>query len=263
MEGGDLFRFKIQHSKFNIRPRREGLTVPAPTVNDSIQMVASNAPLIPAGQKCPDTRARLLEAAAEVFAEVGYRKATVQEICRQAQANIAAVNYHFGDKRNLYMEVLRESHRRATEKFGPEPDLVTGTPAARLERFVGGFLRRILDPERPALHGRLMAREMMEPTGFLEEMMRRDIGPRHQRLEAIVRAIAGPGASAEQVRLGALSVLGQCVFFHHSRPVLNLLHPKRPFDHTQIEVLTAHITRFSMAALRGMTSPAPARRAKR
>jgi TetR/AcrR family transcriptional regulator, regulator of cefoperazone and chloramphenicol sensitivity len=224
-------------------------------------MHASKAPLIGPGQS-PDTRARLLEAAAEVFAEVGYSKATVQEICRLAKANIAAVNYHFGDKRNLYMEVLRESHRRATEKFGPEPDLDSGPAEVRLRRFVESFLRRILDPDRPARHGRLMAREMVEPTGVLEDLMRRDIGPRHARLEAIVRELAGPAASEEQIRLGALSVLGQCVFFHHSRPMLNLLHPEHRYDHTQIESLTDHISTFTLAALRGLAAPV-ARKVKR
>jgi AcrR family transcriptional regulator len=47
------------------------------------------------------TREALLEAAAQVFAELGFRAATVREICQRARANIASVNYHFGDKENL------------------------------------------------------------------------------------------------------------------------------------------------------------------
>src|SRR4030095_12192205 len=54
-----------------------------------------------------ETRQRLLEAAGEVFAARGFRAATVREICQRAQANLAAVNYHFGDKERLYAAVLQ------------------------------------------------------------------------------------------------------------------------------------------------------------
>ena len=51
--------------------------------------------------KTPETRERLLEAAGEVFAERGFREATVRGICKRANANNAAVNYHFGEKEEL------------------------------------------------------------------------------------------------------------------------------------------------------------------
>jgi AcrR family transcriptional regulator len=59
----------------------------------------------------PDkTRQRLLEAAGEIFAEQGFRKATVRDICARADANVASVKYHFGDKEKLYSEILRFAH---------------------------------------------------------------------------------------------------------------------------------------------------------
>ena len=64
-----------------------------------------------------ETRRQLLEAAGEVFATAGFRNATVREICRRAGANLAAVNYHFGDKEALYAEVLRYAQQKAFEKY--------------------------------------------------------------------------------------------------------------------------------------------------
>ena len=52
-----------------------------------------------------DTRENLLLAAGKVFADKGYEKATVREICKAAGvSNLAAVNYYFGDKERLYIE---------------------------------------------------------------------------------------------------------------------------------------------------------------
>ena len=63
------------------------------------------------------TRDRLLQVAAEMFADRGFKKVTIREISAAAQANVAAVNYHFGDKDALYravvqraIEVMRETN---------------------------------------------------------------------------------------------------------------------------------------------------------
>ena len=53
-----------------------------------------------------ETRQRVLEAAAHLFALRGFKKVTIRAICAAAHANVAAVNYHFGDKLGLYREVL-------------------------------------------------------------------------------------------------------------------------------------------------------------
>ena len=58
-------------------------------------------------EKDLETRARLLNAAARLFAEHGFARVTVRDICRKARANVAAVNYHFGGKDGLYQAVMR------------------------------------------------------------------------------------------------------------------------------------------------------------
>src|SRR5476651_996132 len=105
-----------------------------------------------------ETRLQLLEAAGEVFAEVGFRDATVREICRRAGANIAAINYHFGDKETLYLEVLRYAHGKALAKYPPMLDLPDDAlPEKKLRAFVHSMLQRIFDKGPTSWHGKLMS----------------------------------------------------------------------------------------------------------
>src|SRR4051794_32280307 len=108
---------------------------------------AQNEPKAESHGRCGE---RLLDAAGEVFAEVGYRDATIREICRRAGANVAAVNYHFGDKERLYSATLRHFANASMERFPIVPhDLPrNATPEQRLRAFVGSFLQRLFSDER-------------------------------------------------------------------------------------------------------------------
>jgi AcrR family transcriptional regulator len=66
------------------------------------------------------TKLRLLEAAGEEFAEKGFEGAKVRSICSRAGVNNAAVNYHFGDKEQLYVQAVLEAHRCGTELLPDE-----------------------------------------------------------------------------------------------------------------------------------------------
>src|SRR5262245_24821583 len=101
-----------------------------------------------------ETRERLLDAAARVFAARGFHQATVREICDLAKANIAAVNYHFQTKERLYAAVLQHTHHSAIEKYPPQMGL-TGrdTPRDRLRAFVRALLFRIFDAGPAACFG--------------------------------------------------------------------------------------------------------------
>src|SRR2546427_6256492 len=113
-----------------------------------------------ATHEASETYQRLLEAAGEIFAERGYRNATVREICRKAHANVAAVHYHFRDKDALYAAVLNSGVESA-KLMHPVPELTGLAPEQKLRTIVLTFLRRIFDEGRPSWHGRLMAREMI------------------------------------------------------------------------------------------------------
>ncbi|MGH2359985.1 MAG: CerR family C-terminal domain-containing protein [bacterium] len=200
------------------------------------------------------TKQRLLEAGGEVFAEHGFRDATVREICQRAGANIAAVNYHFGDKERLYAAVWQYAVACAIEKYPPHLRLSDdATAEERLDAFIQSFLLGILDEGRPSWLGKLRAREMAEPTKVLDTLVEEAIRPRHALLMSIVRDLAGPGVSDEEIRLCAFSIVGQCLHYFHCQPVISRLYPQQKYGSDDIERLADHVTRFSLAALRHLS----------
>lgn len=197
------------------------------------------------------TEQRLLEAAGEIFAEYGYRAATVRQICEAAGANIAAVNYHFGDKEGLYMAVLRFVSRANAEKYSPQTLAAPGAaPEQKLRRFIQSLLQRIFDEGRPGWHIKIMAREMLEPTRGLDTIVEEGARPYHQTLASIVRELLGRDAGEEVVRLCTLSILGQCAYYHHARQVLVRLYQGQTYGKHDIGRLTEHILSFSLQGLR-------------
>ena len=91
---------------------------------------------------------------------------------------------------------------------------------------------------------------MIEPTRALDALLEEVARPVHQELAAIVGDLLGPGASEVVVRRCTLSVMSQCVYYHHARTVIRRLYPEQKYSPEEIEQLAAHITQFSLAALR-------------
>jgi AcrR family transcriptional regulator len=113
-----------------------------------------------------DTRERLLDEASKAFSESGFRNTTVAEICRRAGANIAAVNYHFGSKEELYREAWLSAHRHMLEAFPPDGGVSSDAPAdERLRGRIRSLLQRALSEE--GLEFRIMNHEMAVRTSTL------------------------------------------------------------------------------------------------
>lgn len=193
------------------------------------------------------TAARIMDTAGELFAEQGFRQTSVRDICARANVNVAAVNYHFGDKEGLYEAILIRSLDHCLDQY---PIGAKDGPAeARLAEFVRMFLMRILGSGRPAWHGKLMAAEMANPTGALLKLVDQVARPTHDVLIGIVHDLLGPTAGAIETQAIASSVLGQCLFYRHSRPVIEALGIEVPRSDAEIEALADHITRFSLAGI--------------
>jgi TetR/AcrR family transcriptional regulator, regulator of cefoperazone and chloramphenicol sensitivity len=195
-----------------------------------------------------ETRQRLLDAAGEVFAEKGFANATVREICQRAKANIAAVNYHFGDKEKLYAAVFADSHPKSGDLFDPA-EMAALPPEERLRVFIRNFMKHLLDPGRPSCHGRLMAREMNEPTGIFDAFVENEVRPKLVMLQEIIRDLAG-GLPPRVIAKCSMSVVGQMLHYHHARPVIKRISPIYADLDQHVEELVDQITRFSLGGIR-------------
>ena len=198
-----------------------------------------------------DTRTRLLQAGGEIFAQYGFRAATVRRIAKKADANVAAVNYYFSGKEGLYLAVLEHTFAAAQNKYPTTPSSPgIGDAPERLRAFITAFLLRLLDEGRPAWHGRLMVREIADPSPVLDRVVNNMIRPFFEQLAAIIGELLGPGAVEEEIRLAAMSIMGQCLFYRNSRPVVSRLYQGR-YDVGRIKEIAEHISVFSLRALQG------------
>lgn len=208
----------------------------------------------PAPTSAEQTRQRLLEAAGEIFAERGFHQATVRDICEKAGANVAAVNYHFGDKLKLYIATLEHWIGAAMQRHPPSGGLPPGAPAEkRLHAFIRSLLYRLMDEGVPAWHGRLMAREMADPVpGAFDAVIEEHIRPHSVTIIRIIRDLAGQPLADREARACMFSVVGQCIFYRHCEHTICKLDPHFARGGDRIERLADHITRFSLAGIRAI-----------
>ena len=193
------------------------------------------------------TRMRLLDAAREVFSQQGFQGATVREICRRADANVAAVNYHFGSKDGLLAEALNFAPLAALQQANVKS---AECPKMRLHLFLRDFMLMLLDEKNSSSQCRIMARELADPTPALDQIVSEAIAPLHEFLGNLVREIIGKNVAETELRRCVHSILGQCLFYRHSHPVLQRLHPKLRYDHKEIEAISEHIADFSLAGIK-------------
>lgn len=204
-------------------------------------------------KKSAETRHSLLTAASEIFAKKGYRDATIAAICAKVGANIAAVNYHFGDKESLYIETWRYCFTESIKAHPPDGGVAESAPAeTRLQGVVTALLQRIADEKNYEFI--IMQKERANPTGLLNEVMRRDLRPLQKRMDSIVRYILGPHVKDDQVFFCVLSVISQCIDpMAMQRGVQGKSASRNgPPVIIDIEAYARHVVTFSLAGMRAI-----------
>jgi AcrR family transcriptional regulator len=203
-----------------------------------------------------DTRSRILDAATRLFAAHGFRRVTVRDICREADANVAAVNYHFRDKMQLYVLVVDQAAAAIRDLTAEARREGEGRPPAEQ---LGAYIRvhcthlfalGAEDAARIGLLQQLIQREMQDPTPAVERFIDQALAPRFEYLASIVSALLDLPSDHPVVIQSVTSIHAQVLMFRPS-PVLDRMAEQLPavqeaFD---VERVIHHILAFSLAGL--------------
>ena len=200
-----------------------------------------------------DVEERLLNVAEELFSQQGFDGTSVRDITTQASCNVAAVNYHFSGKDNLYVEVFRRRMAMLRDNRIASIEMVMSeqeTPAALeklLRAFANAFLKPFVDRSKGRRFLKLMAREMVErhlPKSMFAEVVVRPVMGALQA--ALTRTL--PGLEESKAQLCILSVVGQLVHWIQAREIFHEdTGAKLPIP--DVADVIEHIVKFSVAGI--------------
>src|SRR5262249_29733120 len=157
---------------------------------------------------------------------------------------------YFGDKQRLYVEAVCQAHRWRMEQF-PLPAWSDETsPETKLGDFIATFVRRVRSGPGATWHSKLMMREMANPTAACAELVQSSIRPQFEILLQILRELSSDVVPLEELRLTAFSIVGQCLFYHFADPVIRNLLSDDEYSALDLDLLSKHITDFSLAAIK-------------
>jgi AcrR family transcriptional regulator len=197
-----------------------------------------------------ETRWRLLQAATEVFAEVGYHAATTREICRRAEVNLASIHYYFGDKAELYREVFRLPFLNECNGFA-----ALDIAQVSLQEALKSFYDWLFPPsaeEDPMLHLflRLHAREEAEASGVLGDVLVQSFRPNHEKIQAVLCREFGLKKADEEVDRLTFSLAGLAsVYFHGGRAVVEELAPHLIHKKNAKEIMVERLVAYAIALI--------------
>ncbi len=197
-----------------------------------------------------EKRRRILASACQVFAEKGYHAASVADICRRAGANVAAVNYYFGNKASLYAEAWQEAYEKRVGPVFAEADDVV--PEEQLRLFIHSLIRNFTEQGSRGEFTRLYLMELANPTGLISNLWHKLIEPRRQVLLKIISKIMGAAESDEKVLFCEISIINQCrSLLTVRRNDLEYLMGQ-PLSPELIHRLADHIASFSLAGIKAV-----------
>ena len=191
-------------------------------------------------------REKILLIALELFAELGFERATVRQIAKKAQVNVSAIGYYFGDKVGLYRAAF-------TEPMGsPKDDInLFNAPNLSLEQALNGLFSGFIEPLKQnklvQLCTRLHMREMVEPTGLWTEEIDNGITPHHQALLVVLQKQLNIKVIDDDLQRLAMCIVAMGVHLFVGRDVIEKICPQITQDEAALKTTQQRLVLFAMS----------------
>jgi len=207
------------------------------------------------------TKDRLLDTAEALFMEHGFEATSLRSITAAAGVNLAAVNYHFGSKEELFETVLT---RRLDPMNQERLDLLTALEseaaprAVACERILSAMfipaLRLARDPERGGKNFlRLLGRAYADPAPFIRTFLSEQYAVMINRFKAAFgRAL--PEMPKKELSWRLHFIMGALSYTLAGTDALKLIAELTPAETGSDEMLLRRLAPFLLA---GLQSPVP------
>lgn len=203
--------------------------------------------------QAPKTKERILKAAGNIFGNKGFKDTTIRAIAQAASVNIAAINYHFRDKDGLYGAVLEDVFQTGFTRF---PALLeqgaNSEPEQKLRVFIQAMFYRLQSDEGWGGYsgkGKLIARELLDPSPAFEPILDRYIKPHKDLLVSIIVDIMKIDPGPQKLIPCAISIIGQCIYYTFASRVITKISAENEPSDSNLERLADFVWVFSLGGI--------------
>ena len=187
------------------------------------------------------TKDRILDAAEGLFMEHGFEATSLRSITAAAAVNLAAVNYHFGSKEELFQAVLtRRLDPMNQRRVALRIIVALFVPALELAR----------DPERGGKDFlRLLGRAYADPAPFIRRFLSEQYAQMIARFKtAFGRAL--PHLPKKELSWRLHFIMGALSYTLAGTDVLKLIAELNPKEASNDEILLRRLAPFLLAGLK-------------
>lgn len=208
------------------------------------------------------TRARILDAAENEFADHGFDGVSVRQIAQRAEVPVALINYHYGSKEGLYRAIFEMRAPMIIDQR------IAGLRLAEMEpdqdRKVEMIVKAVLVPnlhmrstEKNSSYARILAREVADPKSHNRKVIAEFFDPiAHKVLDALQTAL--PDRTVEEINWGYQAMLGAMVYIMADTGRISRLSGGRCDPEDEMATATHLVALMKAALLHGRVTERPA-----